>query len=296
MTHTTDTELKARLVGPVNSIPTPFTPSGDVDYTGLRRIIDTGIEAGSAVSLLTAGDSQYGLLAEQEVAELTRVLVEQARGRAVTVAAVYRWPTRQAVDFARYCRGLGVDLLMALPTELAVQPAGLIAYYRAVSAVMPMMLVGYPSDAVLDALSGIPSILAFKEDGTMDYAVRAMQRHGRRWSFITGGGYWRHTTQRPFGCRAYFSYLCSFAPLPARRAQAVLEANDERGVAQLAADFEIPFFELAGKFPHGFHAFWRALLEIHGVAGRWLRPPLTSFSDAELETLRAESAKLEWPA
>ena len=60
-------EVKVRLEGPVNSIPTPFQEDGAVDWDGVARIIDTGIEGGSRVSLLTYGDSQMEFLADDEV-------------------------------------------------------------------------------------------------------------------------------------------------------------------------------------------------------------------------------------
>ena len=58
----TPDEIKAQLAGPVNSIPTTFLPDGHLDWEGIGNTIDTGISGGSAVSLLTYGDSQYDFL------------------------------------------------------------------------------------------------------------------------------------------------------------------------------------------------------------------------------------------
>ena len=49
--------VRAALTGPIASIRTPFSRDGSIDYDGLRRMIDFDLEAGSKVSLLTAGDS-----------------------------------------------------------------------------------------------------------------------------------------------------------------------------------------------------------------------------------------------
>src|SRR6478752_3884005 len=105
-------ELRARVRGPVNSIYTTFTRDGDLDWPGIRSMVEAGITGGSEISLLTFGDSQLDFLSDQEVAELTRVMVEQTGGRALTVAATKRWSQRQTLEFARYCKDLGVDLLM----------------------------------------------------------------------------------------------------------------------------------------------------------------------------------------
>ena len=81
MAQTHPQTIKARLDGPVNSIPTPFLANGDIDIDGVRNIIDVGIAGGSEVSLLTYGDSQFDHLSDEEVAELTRCLIDQVKGR-----------------------------------------------------------------------------------------------------------------------------------------------------------------------------------------------------------------------
>src|SRR6476659_10352529 len=87
-------ELRARVRGPVNSIYTTFTRDGDLDWPGIRNMIDMGIAGGSDICLLTFGDSQLDFLNDAEVAELTRVVVEQTAGRTLTVAATKRWSQR----------------------------------------------------------------------------------------------------------------------------------------------------------------------------------------------------------
>ena len=153
-------EIKTLLEGPVNSIPTPFLPSGEIDREGVANIIETGITGCSQVSLRTYGDSQFDFLSDDEVAQLTRLLVDRVDGRALTVGATRRWPDAKAVQFAEYCRATGADLLMVLPSD-QTQPQGKIAHYRKIAAVMPVMLVGYPDYEILDALLDAPNICTF---------------------------------------------------------------------------------------------------------------------------------------
>jgi hypothetical protein len=92
-------DIKRELRGPVNPIPTPFLADGQLDWQGFRNIIEIGITGGSPVSLLTYGDGQFDFLSDDEVAQLTRCLVEQTNGRALTVAARYlRLPLDSATD------------------------------------------------------------------------------------------------------------------------------------------------------------------------------------------------------
>ena len=285
-------EIARALEGPVNSIPTTFLPSGELDWDGIARVIETGIAGGSRVACLTYGDSQYDFLSDDEVAALTRFTLGRARGRALVVAATRRWWTGKAVEFARECRGWGADVLMVLPSQQAVEPAGLIAHYKAVAAVMPVMLVGAPSYAVLDGLLDEPNVCCFKEDGTEEYAIETMQRYGSRWKFMTGGTLRRHSPQRPYGCRAFFCCYSSFCPRVGGRYWDAVQAGDEPTVNEIIRTVDVPFFALHEEFAGGIQAVWRAALELKRIASRWLRPPMVTASEAETDRIRERLAGL----
>jgi 4-hydroxy-tetrahydrodipicolinate synthase len=285
-------ELRARVQGPVNSIYTTFTCAGALDWPGIRAMIEAGIAGGSGVSLLTYGDSQFDFLSDQEVAELTRVLVEQTAGRALTVAATKRWWQGTAIEFARFCRDLGVDLLMMLPSDHATSVAGKIAWYKAVARELPVMLVGYPTHDILDGLLDEPRICAFKEDGTLEYSLDTLIRYGGRWAFITGGMYRRHLAQWPYGCRAFFSWTSSFAPQVAARYWAAVQRGDYADAAAVVTSIEAPVFRLMQRYPERFQDILRGALELNGVAQRYLRAPRRSLTDGEMEELAAVLAPL----
>ncbi len=276
--------IRDLLNGPVNSIPTPFFIDGQIDWQGVRNIIEVGISGGSSVSLLTYGDSQYDHLSDDEVTELTRCLVDQVRGRALTVAATRRWPNDKAVDFARLCREVDIDVLMVLPSDHAT-PKGKIEHYRAVAEIMPVMLVGWPPYEILDAVVDVPNVCCFKEDGAIDYAPDTMQKYGHIWKFMTGGGLWRNFTQWPWN-PAFFCYFSSFAPHVAERYWGAYQRLDVVEAARIIREIERPFAALASKTDGGFQALWRATLELNQISSRYLRSPMVSATDSEVEQLR----------
>ena len=110
-------EIRHALSGPVASVNTPFTREGAIDYRSLQNFVDFVIEGGSRTVLLTYGDSLYSILTDQEVAEVTRAVVEFTRRRAMVVAADRMWWTGRTVEFAAYCRNVGADVLMVLPPD-----------------------------------------------------------------------------------------------------------------------------------------------------------------------------------
>jgi dihydrodipicolinate synthase/N-acetylneuraminate lyase len=280
-------ELRDRVRGPVNSIYTTFTKGGDLDWPGICAMVEMGIAGGSGVSLLTFGDSQLDFLTDQEVADLARAMVEQAAGRSVTVAATKRWSQRQTLAFAEYCREIGVDILMMLPSDHAFSAEGKIAWYRAAARILPVMLVGFPTFDILDGVRDEPRICSFKEDGTLDYSLNLMIRYPGQWAYITGGMYRRHLAQWPHGCAAFFSWASSFAPEVASRYWDAVQADDLQTAAQVVREIEAPYFQLIERFPEKFQDVQRGALELNGIAHRYLRAPRRSLTDAEMDELAA---------
>lgn len=280
-------EIRGRVRGPVNSIYTTFTRDGEFDWNGIRQLIDNGIENGSDITLLTFGDSQLGFMTDQEVAELTRVMVEQSAGRSLTVAATKRWATRTTIEFAEFCKGLGVDLLMTLPMDHVFSDEGKINWYKAAAEVLPIMIVGFPTMGVLEGVKDEPRICSFKEDGTLNYTIDALVRYPNQWAYITGGMFKRHLTQWPYGVESYFCWAAGFAPDISRRYWTAIQGNDLSSAAEIVRTIEAPLFKLMDRYPEMFQDVIRGALELNGVAQRYLPSPRRSLTDSETEELSA---------
>lgn len=287
-------DVKDRLHGPVNSIATPFRKDGALDERGFRNIVETGIVGGSGVALLTYGDSQFDTLSQAEVVTITRWLVSQSRGRALTVAAGNRTWTGNMVELAKTFRDIGADVLMALPSEHQANSPDIADYYRAIAKVMPVMLVGQIPFKLLDDLRGEENICCIKEDFTMEAAAALMARYGQeRWKFMTGGCLWRHYTQWALGCEAFMDLYTGFRPQISRRYWDAIRTNDIPTVSKVLVETHLPFFALDGEFAGGLHAVWHAALELHGIAPRYLRKPKRSLTDADIARLRPLLRKLD---
>lgn len=280
-------EIRGRVRGPVNSIYTTFTRDGEFDWNGIRQLIDNGIENGSDITLLTFGDSQLGFMTDQEVAELTRVMVEQSAGRSLTVAATKRWATRTTIEFAEFCKGLGVDLLMTLPMDHVFSDEGKINWYKAAAEVLPIMIVGFPTMGVLEGVKDEPRICSFKEDGTLNYTIDALVHYPNQWAYITGGMFKRHLTQWPYGVESYFCWAAGFAPDISRRYWTAIQGNDLSSAAEIVRTIEAPLFKLMDRYPEMFQDVIRGALELNGVAQRYLPSPRRSLTDSETEELSA---------
>jgi 4-hydroxy-tetrahydrodipicolinate synthase len=287
-------EFRSRVRGPVCSIPTPFTKDGDIDERGVRSIIDVGLEGGSQVIMLTEGNSLFSILSDYEIGQLTRLVVEHAAGRAVTVAADSLWWTSKVVEFASWCRDLGYDIFMVRPPVLgSPSPEAQAVHYAAVADVMPTMLVGNVPFKTLSILADTaPGIVAFKDDIQGHYGFSVTRRYADRWVIISSGPMWLHYALWPYGSPAWLSHAVTYAPQIAQDYWNALQQGDEEGVKENILKYDEQWWDMAATFRGGFEGLWYASLELFGVAGRWRRPPYTSPYDSEIEVARDFWCKL----
>ena len=286
-------EIRSLFTGPVNSLPTMFTKGGDVDEQGMRNVIEAGVDSGCQVTMLTGGDSQFQYLSDEEIADLTRLVVEQVGGRTVTIAANKPWPLVRNLEFAQFARDTGADLLMVNFGEpTATQPPDLADCFVQIAAVIPVMLVGFPDHGVLDQLCDEPRICCFKEDGSEAYAAQTIKKYGDRWKMMTGGQLWRHFTQWPFGCRAFLSHWAGINPAIVEQYWVAMINGDLDTACRVIIEKDVPLFDLALKYKAQWQGIWRGALELNGVAQRYLRPPAHSLSDDELAQLKEQLTEL----
>ena len=288
--------VREALTGPIASVRTPFNRNGEVDFNGLRSVIDFDIAAGSKAIVLTAGDSHYISLSDAEISAVTKVAVEHTAGRALVVAADRYYHTRQAVDFARFAAAVGADVLMVLPPDwgASTTPDKLAEHYGAVAAHIPVMLVTgifiprgleFGLKCLQTTLDRVEGVVAFKDDFCGEFARKmGLLVHGD-WAVWSGGQKQNHMNAHPYGCDGYLSSFISFKPEISHRYWEAIQADDRVAAAAVIREFDMPFFDCIMNMRGGFDAAVHGILEIYGIAQRWRPRPYYSLSDEEMEEL-----------
>jgi len=279
--------FQQRLRGPILSIPTPFTVDFRVDGAAVRRMIDRALENDITIFELTAGDSQYSYLSYEEIKELTRLVTSTVGNRGISIIGTDAWWTERSLDFARYAESVGATALQAMKPAGAEDP-GVVEHYRRIASEtrLPIILQGDYSPSLLEQLTAIDSIVAQKQDVTLDYFVDEIIRFGKRINCFAGGGLAWYLVGQPYGATAYFDSFASFAPEIAVRFREAVEHADYAAEVAIIEKYDHPFIQ---NFSH---PFWRATLEHFGVAGRYLRPPMHTYTDAEMAQLKQFYDKL----
>lgn len=149
------------------------------------------------------------------------------------------------------------------------------AHFRQVarSTRLPLVLHGQPPLEAYEGLAAIPSLAAIKEEFTVDYTTAIYQQFGERWNIFAGGAKARFLTCRAYGMRAYYSGFATFAPEVAMRFWRAVERDGLQAAQAIVWRYDIPFFRRWSL------SFWRATLEVFGVARRFQRPPAPTFTD-----------------
>jgi len=294
--------VRHALSGSVSGVHPPFLRDGSLDLDGLRREIDHNIAAGSGVLLMTYWDGLHSVLTDAEVAEVLRVVVDQARRRALVVAADRQWWTGREVEFADHAREAGADVLMVLPPSWggSLTEESVVGHYRAVSEHIPVMVVtgAFTTQRALGLgvirrlVETVPDIVAVKEDVGGEFARRVALMAHERWAVLSGGLKQDHLSLHPYGCDGYMSWYLHFVPEIAHAYWRTIETGDLAASARIIRDYDYPWFDFSETLGGGFDAMYHGAQEIFGIAGRWRRPPYASLTDAELERLRGFFAGL----
>ena len=275
-------EFRKRLRGPILSVPTVYTKDFKVDHQGVKNQIELAAKAGVKVFTLTSGNNQYDRLTYQEVRDLTKAMIEAVAGRGVTIAATGPWWTGQCEDYARYASSLGADCI-----QVQLNPNGgpdaLFEHHRRIAKAAGTAALGLHGEVplpVLKQLVTIDQISAYKEEYSQKYSMEVFQLYGKRLNIFAGGQKSRFLMYQPYGMQAFYSTFSTFAPEIAMRFFGAAERGDLKAAQQIVMDYDVPFFMQWS------HAFWRATLEHFGIAQRWLRPPETSFTDAQMPDVK----------
>ena len=297
-------EVREALTGPIASLKTPFTRDGEIDYPGLRRLIDRNLDGGSNSSLLTYGDSLFTLMTDDEIVDVTRAVAEHTGKRGLTVAADGGWWTGKTVEFARYCREVGVDVLMVKPPVWGASGTveTSVEHYAAVAAEIPVMLVtniwagdtakGLKTiDILLDKVDGI---VAVKDDMLGEFVRKMTAAASDKWAVFAGGQKQNHLDIIHYGAVGYMSTFVSFYPPVTHKYWNAVQSGDWSGAAKVIEEDDWPFFSYTSGLQGGFDAGMHGILELYGTAGRWRRMPYYSLNDEEMDGLSAFCQSRGW--
>ncbi len=190
----------SRLYGTFTALITPFTDSGEVDESALRRLVRRQIEGGVSGLVPCGTTGEAVTLDPDEHERVVAVVAEEARRapRPVRViAGCGSNDTKKAQKLAKRCGRAGADaLLVVTPYYNKPTPKGLIEHFRAVADAGELSIVLYNvpgrtgvnmlPETVL-ALAEDPRFAAVKEASlSLDQACEILRSRPPGFSVLSG--------------------------------------------------------------------------------------------------------------
>jgi dihydrodipicolinate synthase/N-acetylneuraminate lyase len=130
--------------------PTPFTPSGDLDLDGQRRVLDCMIDQDVDGICILANYSEQFLLSDRERDTLLDLCMAQVAGRVPVIVTCSHFSTRLAAERARRAKAAGAAMLMLMPpyhgASLRAAEQGIFEHFERVAeaAQIPIMVQDAP--------------------------------------------------------------------------------------------------------------------------------------------------------
>ena len=156
------------------ALVTPFTENNEVDYDGLRKLVDFHVEHGTDAIIVCGTSGESSTLTNEEHIEAINVVAKQANGRIPVIAGTGSNDTEAAIYLSQEAEKCGVDgLLLVTPYYNKATQNGLIKHYTMVaeSVKLPIILYNVPSRTGCNILpatavtlaKNVENIVAIKE-------------------------------------------------------------------------------------------------------------------------------------
>ncbi|MFA3792285.1 4-hydroxy-tetrahydrodipicolinate synthase [Aliiglaciecola sp. SL4] len=137
------------------ALVTPMNPDGEVDYVGLKKLVEFHVENGThgLVSVGTTGES--ATLPFEEHIEVVKKTVEYAKNAIPVIAGSGANSTSEAIFLSKQLANTGIaGFLSVVPYYNKPQQKGMVAHFEAIADAtdLPVLLYNVPGRTVADML------------------------------------------------------------------------------------------------------------------------------------------------
>ncbi len=274
---------------------TPMKKNLTVDLDGLARNVSEMVKHPFCALVAAGGTGELYSLSVDEIADVTRVTVEAAGGKMDVVAGT-GYNAVIGAEIARRAEKAGAACMLALPPYYINPPEeGLFAYYEAIGRASGLPLMLYSRDwAVFSAnqvarLAGRVPTLAGWKDGQGDARKyqRIMQEVGDRLAWFGGIGDDCVPPYFAIGVQAYTSSISNIAPKLSLALAEAGRARDFTKLDSLMKKYVHPLYAIRERVRGYEVSVMKEAMEMLGMAGGPVRPPLENTRPKDLEDTRA---------
>ena len=285
--------LRNKLSGVIAFPITPFKDDLSLDLPGLHENLNKLLEHPISAVVPAGGTGEMYSLTPAEylrVIELTVLAVEDR----IPVIAGVGFGQRLGVEMAQAAEKAGADgVLMFPPYYPQAEEEGLFDYYRSIAKATRLGVIVYSRDwatftpPMVERLTAIPNLVAWK-DGQGDIRqLQSIMHHVReRLLWIGGAGDDLVGAYFSTGIRTFSSSIATVAPALSLKLHELAATDDTEALAELHEQSVIPLYALRARRRGYEVSAMKALMDMVGLNGGPVRPPLVNVTPDELDELR----------
>ena len=175
---------RERIRGIIPPLATPLTQDGELDESGLRRLIGRLIDAGCHGIFMLGGTGEGLYLTDRVYVRAIEVSVDEVAGRVPLLVGVSDTSTPRAVERGKLAARLGADVLIANPPVIGQKPESVVYehYVRLAGETgAPTMVYnvppGIPTDVTVETLARlaeVDGIVGMKDSASYTHLTRVL--------------------------------------------------------------------------------------------------------------------------
>ena len=286
--------LRNKLSGVIACPVTPFKEDLSLDLPGLHENLTKLLEYPIAAVVAAGGTGELYSLTTAEyvrVVELTALAIEDR----VPVIAGVGFGQRLAVEMAQAAEKAGADGILAFPPYYPqAEDEGLFEYYRAIGEATRLGMLIYSRDwanftpSTVERLTAIPTLVGWKDgQGDIRRLQMIMNHVGDRLHWIGGAGDDMVAAYFSIGVTTFTSSIAAVAPLLWLKLWELADSGDSEALTDLLDRCVVPLYALRARRKGYEVSAMKAMMDMVGLNGGPVRPPLVNVKPDEEDELRA---------
>jgi len=286
-------ELRHKLSGVIAFPVTPFKDDLSLDLPGLHRNLTKLIEHPVCAVVAAGGTGELYSLSPAEYARVVELTVHAIESRIPVIAGV-GFGQRLGIEMAQAAEKAGADGILAFPPYYPqADSEGLLDYYRMIGSATNLGLLIYSRDwatftpEMVERLASIPTLVAWKDgQGDIRRLQAIMNRLGERLHWIGGAGDDMVAAYYSTGIRTFTSSIATVAPRLSLRLHELGASGQNEDLTELLEKCVVPLYAIRARRKGYEVSTMKAMMDMVGLNGGPVRPPLVNVRNEELDELR----------
>ena len=286
--------LQNRLSGVIAFPITPFKKDLSLDLEGLKQNLRELLKHSICAIVAAGGTGEMYSLTPEEHKQVITTTVDAVGGRVPVIAGV-GFGQQLAIQLAQAAEESGADGILAFPPYYPqADDDGMFEYYKAIGHATQLGMLIYSRDwanfspAMVERLTSISTLVAWKDgQGDIRRLQAIMNRVGDRLHWIGGAGDDMVPAYYSLGIRTYTSSIATVAPRLSVKLHELAAGRHEVELQKLMHRCVVPLYAMRSRRKGYEVSTMKALMDMAGLHGGPVRPPLVNVKPEEHEELRA---------